>query len=48
MEAGALVAGAFADLVIWDCERPDEVPYRYGTNLVSRVITRGGLDMKAM
>jgi imidazolonepropionase-like amidohydrolase len=34
-----------ADLVFWDCERPEEVPYRYGTSLVSRVLTRGGLDM---
>jgi imidazolonepropionase len=44
-DAGALVAGARADLVIWDCEQPAEVPYRYGTNLVSRVITRGAIDM---
>jgi imidazolonepropionase len=48
VDAGALVAGARADLVIWDCEDPAEVPYRYGSNLVSRVITGGGLDMKAM
>lgn len=45
METGALITGRQADLVIWDCEQPAEVPYRYGTNLVSRVITRGGLDM---
>ncbi|MBV8758086.1 MAG: imidazolonepropionase [Deltaproteobacteria bacterium] len=41
VEAGALVAGARADCVIWSCERPEEVPYRYGTNLVSRVICGG-------
>lgn len=41
VEAGALVAGARGDCVIWSCERPEEVPYRYGTNLVSRVICAG-------
>jgi imidazolonepropionase len=45
VNAGVLAPGAPADVVIWDCEQPAEVPYRYGTNLVSRVITRGGLDM---
>ena len=44
-QVGSLEVGKQADLVIWDCEQPAEVPYRYGTNLVSRVITRGGLDM---
>jgi imidazolonepropionase len=41
VDAGALVAGARADLVVWSCERPEEVPYRYGTNLVHRVISGG-------
>ena len=41
VDAGTLVTGARADCVIWSCERPEEVPYRYGTNLVSRVICRG-------
>ena len=41
VDAGSLVAGAQADLVIWDCHDPAEVPYRYGTNLVHRVIARG-------
>jgi imidazolonepropionase len=45
LDTGVLQAGRQADLVIWDCEQPAEVPYRYGTNLVSRVIARGGLDM---
>jgi imidazolonepropionase len=45
VNAGLLAPGAPADVVIWDCEQPAEVPYRYGTNLVSRVITRGGVDM---
>lgn len=41
VDAGVIIAGRPADLVIWDCERPEEVPYRYGTSLVSRVIRRG-------
>lgn len=41
VEAGALVTGARGDCVMWSCERPEEVPYRYGTNLVSRVVCRG-------
>lgn len=45
MDAGALITGRRADLVIWDCEQPASVPYRYGTSLVSQVIVRGGLDM---
>jgi imidazolonepropionase len=45
LATGVLQTGRQADLVIWDCEQPAEVPYRYGTNLVSRVITGGGLDM---
>ena len=44
IDAGVTRAAARGPIcVIWDCERPDEVPYRYGTNLVSRVITRGAL-----
>jgi len=43
VDAGVIAPRRQADLVIWDCEQPEEVPYRYGTNLVSRVITRGGL-----
>jgi imidazolonepropionase len=38
VSAGVLAAGAPADVVIWDCFDPAEVPYRYGTNLVYRVI----------
>jgi len=41
VDGGTLVPGAPADLVLWDCEDPAEVPYRYGTNLVHRVIVRG-------
>ena len=39
--AGALAAGASADLVTWWCERPAEVPYRYGANLVESVYVAG-------
>jgi len=36
--AGAIVAGARADVVAWRCETPAEVPYRYGsTELVEQV-----------
>ena len=39
--AGALAAGARADLVLWYCEQPAEVPYRYGTSLVDTVYVAG-------
>jgi imidazolonepropionase len=38
---GVLGAGACADVVVWNCERPAEVPYRYGSSLVDRVFVRG-------
>lgn len=38
---GTLMAGAPADLVVWSCERPADVPYRYGTNLVHAVYVAG-------
>jgi imidazolonepropionase len=41
VEAGTLAAGAPADLVVWRCERPEEVPYRYGANLVDAVYVAG-------
>lgn len=41
VEAGALVSGARADLVIWRCEHPADVPYRYGANLVDAVYAAG-------
>lgn len=39
--AGTVTAGARADLVVWSCTDPAEVPYRYGTSLVDRVIAAG-------
>lgn len=39
--AGTLVAGARADLVIWNCDEPAHVPYRYGTDLVETVLVAG-------
>jgi len=39
--AGVLAPGAAADLVVWDAERPAEIPYRYGENLVHQVIKGG-------
>lgn len=38
---GTLVAGSPADLVVWSCERPADVPYRYGSNLVHAVYVAG-------
>jgi imidazolonepropionase len=38
---GTLVAGAPADLVVWNCEAPAHVPYRYGTHLVHAVYVAG-------
>ena len=38
---GTLVHGAPGDVVIWDCDEPAHVPYRYGTNLVDAVYVGG-------
>jgi imidazolonepropionase len=38
---GTLVPGAPADVVLWSCEQPAEVPYRYGTSLVHAVYVAG-------
>lgn len=40
-DVGSLVAGAAADLVIWRCDDPADVPYRYGTSLVDTVVASG-------
>ncbi len=39
VDRGLLVPGARADLVVWNAEHPAEIPYRYGSNLVDRVVT---------
>ncbi len=41
--AGRLVTGAAADLVLWKCNDPADVPYHYGANHVDRVWI-GGVD----
>jgi imidazolonepropionase len=38
---GTLVVGTAADLVVWSCEQPAHVPYRYGANLVHAVYVAG-------
>jgi imidazolonepropionase len=38
---GTLVAGGPADVVVWSCEHPAHVPYRYGTNVVHAVYVAG-------
>jgi imidazolonepropionase len=40
-DVGVLVPGAAADVVMWSCDEPAHVPYRYGTNLVERVYVAG-------
>jgi imidazolonepropionase len=41
--AGTLAAGARADLVVWACDDPAEVPYRYGAaaGLIDAVLVAG-------
>ena len=38
-DAGALVPGAPADLILWRCRHEADVPYHYGTSLVGTVST---------
>jgi imidazolonepropionase len=38
-DAGAIVIGARADLVSWQCSDPADIPYRYGANLVDTLYT---------
>jgi len=37
VDAGTLRVGARADVVLWQCDGPADVPYHYGTNHVDRV-----------
>jgi imidazolonepropionase len=41
LRVGTLAPDAPADIVIWNCDDPAHVPYRYGTNLVDRVLIAG-------
>ena len=45
-EIGSLEAGKKADIVIFDAPNYDYLAYRYGTNLVSRVVKNGQLVME--
>jgi imidazolonepropionase len=40
-DIGSVAVGARADLVIWQTDEPAEIPYRYGANLVGRIIKAG-------
>jgi imidazolonepropionase len=40
-DVGTLVKGAPGDVVVWNCDEPAHVPYRYGTNLVEAVYIAG-------
>jgi imidazolonepropionase len=44
---GTIVTGGPADLVVWHCEDPAEVPYRYGANLVEAVYVAGASVISA-
>lgn len=39
--AGTLTVGGRADLVIWNCDGPATVPYRYGADLIDAVYVAG-------
>jgi imidazolonepropionase len=41
IDAGTITTNAVADLVVWNCDDPAHVPYRYGSNLIDAVIVRG-------
>jgi imidazolonepropionase len=40
-DIGRLAPGMRADLVVWDTDRPEDIPYHYGVNLVAEVIKAG-------
>jgi imidazolonepropionase len=40
-DVGALTVGAITDLLLWDAETPEEIPYRYDDRLVATVIKSG-------
>ncbi len=40
-EAGMLVVGAPADLVVWNADDPATIPYHYGMNHVHKVVVGG-------
>ncbi len=41
VDAGQLTVGARADVVLWKCNDPAEVPYHYGASHVERVLIAG-------
>jgi imidazolonepropionase len=41
VDAGTITPGVRADLVVWNATDPAEIPYRYGTSLVSTVFSSG-------
>jgi imidazolonepropionase len=45
--AGTIEVGRRADLVVWSCERPADVPYRYDSRLVSAVWIAGEVAVMA-
>jgi len=41
VSAGTIAVGAQADLVVWSCDDPAYVPYRYGADLIDAVFVAG-------
>ena len=41
VDVGRIIAGARADLVVWNAEQPAAIPYRYGDDLVDDVFIAG-------
>jgi len=41
IDAGTVVSGAPANMIVWNCDEPAHVPYHYGANLIDAVIARG-------
>jgi imidazolonepropionase len=42
-QIGSLEAGKQADVVIWNAERVEEIPYHFAVNLVLQVIKKGSV-----
>ncbi|MFH1018086.1 MAG: imidazolonepropionase [Pseudomonadota bacterium] len=41
VDRGQIMRGALADLVVWDAQDPEEIPYRFGTPRTLQVVRRG-------
>jgi imidazolonepropionase len=46
-EAGTLETGKVADILVWDTNDLDYIFYRYGSNLVKKVVKRGRMAKRS-